>query len=159
MVVVDSSVLIHLMRIGQLELLKKFFGKIKITKEILRELVQEEKIRASEIKKSVSKWIIVKKVEIIKIPEFEDIEKGDIELILLAEKEKDILLTNDLALITVAKTMGTETWWTTTFLIKLVKRKIINKKQAKEILFDLVQSGLRLKIEVYVAIEKEIDRI
>lgn len=159
MVVVDSSAIIHLLRIGRLGLLKSLFGKIKITKEIVRELTQENKIGIEEIKKGLSIWIDVKEIKTKKRPSFEGLERGDIEVILLAEKEKDFILSNDLAQIQMARSMGIDCWWVTTLLLQAVKRKIVTKKEAKNILFDLVRSGMRLRIEVYASIEKEIEHL
>ncbi len=157
MVVADSSSIIHLVRTGNIKLLKTFFGEIKITKEILKEITEENKIGLSEIKKGLESWIIVKEIKIVDQEEFGGLEKGDIEVILLAEKDRDIILTNDLALITVAKTKNIDCWWLTTFVLKCLYKHIISKQEAKELLFDLVKSGLHLKIEVYAAIEREIE--
>ena len=154
MVVVDSSVLIHLARIGRLELLRKYFSKIKITPSVLKETTEEERIGSAEIKKSVSKWIIV---ESARGENIEGLEKADTELIALAENHGDVLLTNDLAIISICKSKGIKTMWLTAFLLALLRDDYINKKEAKEILHDLVQSGMRLSIEVYAAIEKEIE--
>ena len=154
MAVVDSSVLIHLARIGRLELLRRYFGKVKITPSVLKETTEEEKIGSAEIKKSISKWIII---EGGKSEDIEGLEKADTELISLAEKNRDLLITNDLAIISVCRSKGIKTMWITTFILALLRKQYITKKEAKEILHDLVNSGLRLSIEVYTAIEKEIE--
>ncbi len=47
----------------------------------------------------------------------------------------------------------------TTLLLKCAKEKILTKKETKETLIEVVQAGMRLKVEVYTAIEKKIDEI
>ena len=161
MVIVDTSVLIPLLKIGKINLLKKFFNKIIITKEVEKE-IKTGKIGVSEFEEANKLWIEIKeenseKAE--KLANVEDIEKTDASIILIAKDQKDIILSNDYALITVAKSKNIECWWLTTFIIKILKKKIITKKEAKEIMSDLIKAGMRLKNEIYVAILDEIDKI
>ena len=161
MVIVDTSVLIPLLKIGKINLLKKFFNKIIITKEVEKE-IKTGKIGISEFEEANKLWIEIKeenseKAE--KLANVEDIEKTDASIILIAKDQKDIILSNDYALITVAKSKNIECWWLTTFIIKILKKKIITKKEAKEIMSDLIKAGMRLKNEIYVAILDEIDKI
>jgi len=161
MVIVDTSVLIPLLKIGKINLLKKFFNKIIITKEVEKE-IETGKIGVSEFEEANKLWIEIKeenseKAE--KLANVEDIEKTDASIILIAKDQKDIILSNDYALITVAKSKNIECWWLTTFIIKILKKKIITKKEAKEIMSDLIKAGMRLKNEIYVAILDEIEKI
>ncbi len=163
MVVVDSSVLIHLSRINKLKLLDQFFskaGKVRITQEVYDE-VKEGK-GASEILEACKSWIAVsgrQAGEAGKLSEVEGIEKADASVILHAKKEADILLCNDYALMMVARSKGVECWWLTTFLLRCLQKKIISKNEAKQTLFELVESGMRLSNEVYSAILKEIENL
>lgn len=160
MVVVDSSVLIPLSRTGKLSLLKIFFKKIRITNDIYEEM-KAGSTGVSEIEKACKDWILLnepKNLEKINgISRLEGIEKADASIILLAEEKQDILLSNDFALIAIARSKGIECWWLTTFLLRCLERKIITKKEAKQALFDLVQEGMRLSNDVYSAILKEIE--
>lgn len=161
MVVVDSSVLIHLSRVGKLELLKKFFQKIQITQDVYNEV--KEGIGASEIEEACKDWIIIYKPkssnEISEISKLEGIEEADASIILLAKGKKDILLSNDYLLIAVARSKKVRCWWLTTFLLNCLKKKVITKEQAKQILFDLIESGMRLNNVVYASILKEIEKM
>jgi len=98
MVIVDSSVLILLSRVGQLELLKSYFGKIIITQEIYTEIKKGE-IGASEIENALNDWIKIenlKNSELIKsISELEGIAEADVSVLLLAKENNDILLSID----------------------------------------------------------------
>src|SRR3989344_4341207 len=113
MVVVDSSVLIPLIRIGRLQLLERYFSNIIITKEI------EEDIESG--KSDGAKQLSVG----------ESISVADASIILLAEKNKDILLSNDYRLSIVAKGKGIEFWWLTFFILQCLKKGIVKKEEAK----------------------------
>jgi len=162
MVVVDSSVLIHLSRIGKLSLLKTFFKKIIITPNIYEEM-KEGTIGISEFEKALEDWIILNKPknlnEIEIVSKLERIEKPDASIIILAREKRDIILSNDYALIKVARSKSIECWWLTTFILHCLARKKIIKEEAKQILFDLVESGMRLDNAVYTAILKEIENM
>lgn len=160
MAVIDTSVLIHLCRVGRLEILKKFFKKIVITQEVYDEL-KEGKIGFSEVEKAKNKWIQIQDLKekegMHQISKLEDIEEADASIILLAKERKDTLLSNDYALITIARSKDVECWWLTTFLLKCLEKKVLTKKEAKELLFELIESGMRLSNVVYAAILKEIE--
>lgn len=158
MAVVDSSALIHLGRINKLSLLKEFFGKIKITKEVYDEV--KEGRGASEIDDACKTWIEVSEYSTGKRDELsrmEGIEQADASVLLLAQKENAILLCNDYALITAARSKGIICWWITSFLLQCLKKGALSKKEAKQTLLELIESGMRLSNEVYSAILKDID--
>ncbi len=165
MAIVDSSVIIHLSRIGKLALLKDFFGNIKITDDVFSELLghEQEYVGKAEIRAAIGKWIKVvglkRKNGISSLLESADIDGADASLILLAEQEKGILVTNDYLLVKVAATRNVECMWLTTFLLRAIEKKVISKKEGLQMLFDLVQAGMRLSIEVYAAIEKRIEQL
>src|SRR3989344_8004823 len=120
MAVIDSSGLIHLSRINKLYLLKKYFRKIKITGEVFEETVAVNKSfeGKNDIKEACTDWIKVinlkNKKKIKEISEINGIEEADSSLILLAEKEKEIILTNDYLLVQVSKSRKIACWWLTT---------------------------------------------
>ncbi|MBI3027805.1 DUF3368 domain-containing protein [Candidatus Woesearchaeota archaeon] len=161
MAIADSSVLIHLSRINKLPSLKKYFSKVRITQDVYNEV--KTGIGASEIEKARQNWIIVENPknfnEIDNISKLEDIEKADSSILILAEEKKEILLSNDYDLIMVAKSKGIECLWLTTFILRCLKKKIITKKEAKQILLELIDAGMRLSNEVYSTILTEIDKL
>jgi predicted nucleic acid-binding protein len=160
--IVDSSILIHLSRIGRLELLKGF-GVIRITEDVHRETVKEQRGKpgTSSIKDACNSWIEICKVgdKIREVAEQDGIEEADASLILLAEEKKDILISNDYFLIRAARGRGIECWWLTTLLLKAVEREIVEKEEAKQILLELIEGGMRLSVEVYAAILRRIDKL
>ena len=60
-VVSNSSILIHLSRIGRLKLLKEIFGKIIVPKAVYDECTVENKAGSEEIKNA--KWIEIREIE------------------------------------------------------------------------------------------------
>ena len=161
--IVDSCVLIYFSRIGKLGLLKSYFKKIFITEEIAKELLIKGSgmVGASELSSGMDDWIEVKNVKrsTEKICEFEGIEKGDAELLLLAEEIKDSVLTNDKALILVGRAKGIECLWITTLILRMCAEKFISKREGKDLLRNLVSAGLTVNVEVYDAILREIERL
>lgn len=159
MAAVDSSVLIHLMRIGKLSLLKNYFNKIFITKEVHSEIL-EGNIGVSEFKTACNEWIIVCEIDKRKSSQLgrqEGITQADASILLLAQQNKKILITNDYVLIRSGLSKNITCWWTTTFIINCLKKKKIRKEEAKKILLELINSGMRLNNVVYTHILKEID--
>lgn len=159
MTVLDSSALIHLYRIGKLNLIQKLFKKALITPDIYEEV--KEGTGASEIRKACNGWISVaepksKDAEIIS--KAEDIEKADASAILLAMENETLLLSNDYALIMSARAKGVNCWWLTTFILKCIKQNVISKEEAKQTLLELVKTGMRLDNAVYASILNEIDK-
>ena len=161
MAVVDSSVLIPLSKINKLSLLKRYFSSILITQDVRTEV--STGTGASEIELACKNWIKVEnpknRKEVSRISKLEDIEKADASVIILAKEKRKILLSNDYALIMVARSKGVECWWLTTFLLRCLKKKIITKMEAKQILFLLVESGMNLDNAIYAAILREIENI
>ncbi|MBI4210696.1 MAG: hypothetical protein HY544_04290 [Candidatus Diapherotrites archaeon] len=153
--IADSSVLIPLARAGKLGLLRVRYRKVRVTPSIEKETVYENKVGSSEIKKAIGQWIIVQKTgkglerDADELAVAENISRADAEIILLAQKNREDILTNDYRLAIVAKANGIKAVWPTAFLLECMKRKIITRPKAKETLLELVKNGLRLSPEVF----------
>ncbi len=162
MPVVDTSCLIHLIKIGELSLLRRLFSKIIITAEVFKEM-SEGVEGLSEIKESLGSWIFIqgpKDLQAISLlSKAESIELADASVILLALELKDILISNDAALIRAARIKGVECFWLTSCIIKAVKKKIITKKKAQEIMYLLISNGMYLNNKVYAEILEQIDKL
>lgn len=163
--IVDSSILIHLSKIGKLSLLKDFFETVIITEDIYRETVVEAKgkVGVSAIEQATQNWIVVQKLKdkkaVNKVAKLEGIEPADASLIVLAEEMGESILSNDYVLIMVARARGVEAWWLTTFILNIVFKKNVSKKKGKQILLELMESGLRLSPQVYASISRRIDEM
>lgn len=158
MLVVDSCVLIHLSRIGNLDLLRKA-DDCCTTEEVYRETEIEGTRGSFQIAEAFDQWLVKKSVDHDKatvIAEKEDVDPADGTLIVLTENANSTLLTNDKALIMLARSRGIKTIWITSLLILLCKDGICSKKETLEMLYELVQSGLHIEASVYARLERKI---
>ena len=161
--VVDSSALIPLAKTGWLKLIRDNFNEIITTDYIYNETVVHGKGMegTSEIKKAFDDWISIKNVNLIhcrELAEIEGITKADASLLILAEKRKDILLSNDRALILAGRAKNIECYWVTSLLLKSLKENIIDRNEAKDILFNLVDRGMNLRNSVFARLLNYIDK-
>jgi len=159
----DSGPLIYLSRVGQLQLLRQLFGSVLIPSSVYRETVAEAKALRkpgiSTIQKAIDEgWIQIidmstPEMDLVKkLAENESIEVEDAEVIFLAKKRSTSLVTNDKWLVKIAVSLGIDAFWTTTLILLTIKKKVINRKQGREMLGKLVLSGLHLRTDVYEAI-------
>ena len=151
MVVVDSSALIPLIKIGKIDLLKKVFNRIIIPEPVWKEVVEEGK----RIGKSVGEFDgdREKLFKVVKFdeakPEDTNLEKNDFIVFKIAKNSNDILLTNDASLYYYALSQNVKSYWLTTIILVAVKGKKISKNEAENILLELVNTaGLYLKSDV-----------
>ncbi len=160
MIVADSTPLIHLSKIGKLEILKQVFNQIIIPEAVYNEAVvkgKEKSIISANIIDS-QKWIIKKnlnenqRLESKNLLKNANIGSGEAEAIILAKSDKLGLIIDDSVGIKVAESFGIETFWTTSVILKAVSKNILTKQKAKEIIENLVKSGLRLKAETLILI-------
>lgn len=162
MIAIDSTPLIHLSKIGRLDILENC--SLITTESVRGEVIIEGKVGASMLKE------FFKRVEVVKLSErdigtassiakSEDVHQADAELLLLAKKKKCRLLTNDRALILLARSMGLKVWWVTTLILNLMNTGRLSKEEGKYILDDLIMSGMRIETGVYIRIQREIEII
>ncbi|KXB02238.1 hypothetical protein AKJ44_01040 [candidate division MSBL1 archaeon SCGC-AAA261F17] len=168
MVVCDSAPLIHLSRVNKLGLLKDLFGEVEIPPSIYREVVEEArelgKPGVSTIEGAIDDgWLKVTKIrgrkKIKKLAESEKIQIEDAEVLYLAKDLATSLVTSDGWLIKIAKGIGVETLWTTTLVLLSIKEGKMSKKEGKNLLRELVTSGLYIKPDVYAMLLQAIDEM
>src|SRR3989344_8510670 len=110
MIVSNATPLIYLAKINRLELLQKLFGKIIISEEVKKEVVDEGKKRSANdaviIEQAIiAGWITVHKTKIIEMPILIDL--GEQATISLAKnKEIPIVLIDEISARTAAKLLG-----------------------------------------------------
>lgn len=160
--ILDATPLIHLSRIGRLDLLEGF--SLITTDSVKRETLVEGKIGVSRLKEFFKGIEIVELSEdemktAMEIAENEKVHQTDAELLVLGEKKNCILLTNDKALVTLARIRGVRVWWVTTLILNLVKDGTLGKDEGKDVLSDLIMSDICLSTNVYIEMLREIDRM
>ena len=160
MIAIDSTPLIHLSKIGRLDILENC--SLITTESVRGEVIIEGKMGASMLKE------FFKRVEVVKLSErdidtassiakSEDVHQADAELLLLAKRKKCTLLTNDRALVLLARSMGLKVWWVTTLILNLMNAGRLPKEEGKYILDDLIMSGMRIETGVYIKILRVIE--
>lgn len=157
MAIVNSSPLIALARIGKLELLHKVFTNVAITEQVYQEIMSKPSyVESMAIKKAVEddKWIKVRKSK-----EINDIlGAGESSTLGLALTLKRPLIIDDKKASFLANTLGIECHGTLYVILLALKKKIINKREAIDIVNLLISNKLYLSSEVlsefYVLLNK-----
>ena len=150
-VISDSTPLIHLAKIGRINLLKKLFSEIIIENEISKEII-ERGIEHSEIpiiKNLIEeKFIIVR--EAFKKIDALNLDEGEKRSISLC-KELNIgnILIDDEEGFSIATMLNLIPIRTTSLLIIFLDKKIINFREYKESLKGLSESGYFLDASTY----------
>jgi len=160
MIVSNASPLIYLAKVGKLHLLKELFGKVLIEEEVKREVVDRGKEEGAAdsivIKESIQDgWIIVKRIRGKR--KFKGIHLGEANTILLAkELDLEVLIDEEDAR-EVARAFGLKTRGTLYVLRKCREQEIISKKEAIEILANMLNEGFRLSAHLYTEFVRRLD--
>ncbi len=167
MIISNSTPLIHLARIEKLELLSKLFEMVIIPKTVFDEVVieGEEKgyLDAKIIRKATEAWVEIRELNKEETKELENIlkigpiGKAEGEAITLANSMKLPLLIDDSIGQKIARSLSIETYWTTSIILKAYEKRIVTKQEARKIIEDLINSGLRVKPEVVVELLKVLE--
>ncbi len=156
MVVLDSSAIILLLKIGRIALVKKVFKTIIVPQVVWQEVVEDGKKLGKptyDFESEKGHWFQVveckNKNEANQLALSERIQHADAEVLLIARERNDILLTNDAGLHSCCKSKNVEVWWLTTLIFAAAKKKLLTKEEAEKIVLDLVTiAKMRLSGEV-----------
>jgi hypothetical protein len=161
MIVSNSSPLIYLARIGALNLLPKLFKSVLIPQSVKVEVVDKGlRVKAPDalaIERvlETADWLKAKELTTTqksaakKLSENTLIDATDGEAIILARDVKAPLLVGDREAATLSKLEGVKTIGTLGVIILAVKRKVLTKRRARELVNILVDQGFYLGVEVY----------
>ena len=150
-VVSDSTSLIHLGKIGKIDLLKRLFEKIIIENEVYKEIIEKGRMYSEVpmIKKLIEEGFILIK-EATKQIEMPNLHEGEKKTISLCKELniKNILIDEEEGF-NVATMLDLTPIRTTSILIILLDKKIINFSEYKESLKGLSESGYFLDASKY----------
>ena len=152
-VVSNSSPLIHLAKIGQLNLLKQIFKEIIVPEAVYKECVIEGKGREDAKKIEKAEWINVAKIknENLKSALMMVLDEGEAEAITLAlEESADLILLDDYEAREVARNYGLNITGVIGILIKARHAGKIGR--LKEELKKLKETGFWLSDDLYTKI-------
>jgi len=163
-IVSNATPLIYLAKIKKYSLLKSLYNKIIISQEVKTEIVDEgKKLNKPDsllIEKEIeSGFIEVKKVNKL-IETALELESGELSTLSLAKKIKinEVLIDETLGR-TAAKIVGLIPRGTLYVLLKNLKLKNITFNDFLNILNQLIESGFRLKEEIYIKVIEEAKKI
>lgn len=160
MVVVDSSALIPLAWVGQLELGQAVFQQVHTTIGVRDEVVTDGQRGAARLGDFLEDATVhPTPTDAEAVADLEGISTTDAAVVLLADRRDEPLLANDKALLQVARSHGVDDWWVTTLLLKAVGDDHLASETASDVLYDLVDEGMNLSPKVYTTIQRRIDEL
>lgn len=159
-VVVDSSALIPLSRVGHLDLIDCTFDDILTTEGVAEEVLTGGNRGAANIHAMWDDVVVKQTLDAAEDrAEIEGISTVDACVTIWAEEVDAVLLANDKSLIEAARSHNVECWWVTTLLLKCTKERQLRSDEAKEILYDLVDEGMNLSPQIYSKVQKKFEEI
>lgn len=153
MVVIDSSALIPLARVGRLDLISDRFGSVRTTQEVQDEVLVEGQPGTTALQTFLDDVSIESTpADAEKVAEMEGVAVADASVLLLAHERSEVLLANDKGLIEVGKALGVDCWWVTTLLLRVTKDGTLSGDEASDLLYNLVDNGMNLHPKVYARV-------
>ncbi|MEK6893862.1 MAG: hypothetical protein AABX10_00185 [Nanoarchaeota archaeon] len=143
----NTSPIIFFTKINKLELLSRLYSNIIITKEVEDELLSNNKPDSELIKRAIKENLIS-----VKSPSNDldlSLGKGENSAINLALELKDQLIIDDSRGIRVAQSLGIETLRTTSVILSAVRKKVITKKEALDLINKIIEKGYYISVRYY----------
>jgi predicted nucleic acid-binding protein len=155
---VDSSTIIALAQIGELDLLKDSFEQVFITETIEKELVMFEFPENSAIKAALGQWITVVQTN-GKTDVYENfgIDRGEATLFLLPAE--DVLILDDLNARRLAQVRMRKYFGLLGALVASAQAKKITRQRGLEVLDKLAEGNFRMTVTLYKEIYKKLNEI
>jgi predicted nucleic acid-binding protein len=150
-IVVNSTPIILLQKIGHLDLLQRLYGKVFMAQAVYKEIIIEENDNTNERNfLLINNWVEVIKVQNIDAKKMfaTSLHAGEVETIILAmEKSADLCIFDDLLARKYAKMFDLNVTGTLGVLIAAKKGNYIDS--AKLLLDELVSVGMYVSEELY----------
>ena len=162
MVVVDSSAVIPLSRVGELSLIEELFSEVHTTEGVRRETVVDGEgyPGVASIESFLDRATVHESPEgASSVADREGIETADASVVLLAEELETSLLANDKALIRVARAHGIECYWVTSLLFAAVSEGLREVDETQRLLEALVEGGMTLSPSVFVKVRRRLEEL
>lgn len=166
----NASPLIWLSKVGKLSLLKKLFGEVLIPEEVYKEAVEKGLEEGFSdpfvIKESVDNgWIKVIKLDedgeklCRKIMEHaSEIHLGEAQAIILARKNKTLLLMDESSGRAFAEAMGLKVRGTLYIIIEALRKGLLDKNNAKETVLMLASKGFRIEPKLLARLLRDMEK-
>jgi len=163
-IVSNATPLIYLAKIKKYSLLKSLFDKIIISQEVKIEIVDEGKKLKQADALLIEREIEVGFIEVMKVEKLLEtsleLELGELSTLSLAKKLKiDEVLIDETLGRYAARIIGLVPKGTLYVLLKNLKLKEITFDDFLNILNELLESGFRLKEEIYIKVIEEAKKV
>ena len=163
-IVSNETPLIYLAKIKKYSLLKSLFDKIIISQEVKIEIVDEGKKLKQADALLIEREIEVGFIEVMKVEKLLEtsleLELGELSTLSLAKKLKiDEVLIDETLGRSAARIIGLVPKGTLYVLLKNLKLKEITFDDFLNILNELLESGFRLKEEIYIKVIEEAKKV
>lgn len=143
----NTSPIIFLSKINKLDLLKELYSGVIITKEIEEKLLSFNRPDSELIKKAITEKLIIIRNPSNNIDLY--LGKGENSAINLALELKEHLIIDDLKGFKTAQNLGVKTIRTTSVILTAVKKKILTKREALDILNKIIENGCYISVKYY----------
>ncbi len=155
-ILVDSSTLIALAKIGELEILREIFGKVTITIVIRGEVLRGNYPETKVLKAAMGEWVEVINYE----GDASELRKFGLGLgeasLLLAARREDRLVLDEPNARRFAESKGLRFTGLIGLLVAAVKTKRLEREKAVDVLKKLARSDFRLSSDLLLWAEAEI---
>ena len=152
MIISNTSPLIHLAKVGKLELLKDMFGVVHTPLSVYNEVLKQPRNTETVIiKKAVNEgWIKLRKI-VLKEPlkKFSTVARAELETIALAIKEKKTVIIDDKNAVQIANIFNVKVHGTLYAILQAVKRRLLKKEEAINIVNQMMENEFYLSSDVY----------
>lgn len=162
-VVSDTTPVISLMKAGQLELLRQFFGVVYIPEAVYRELTDNEAFSEEVRMVQGCEFLYVQKVDngksVAILQNFTGLDAGESEAIILAdEMNSDLLLMDEHKGRQVAKKLGIRITGTIGILTQAFDEGMLTKEDVERCIERLKESGIRISEKLYQRLNMEMGK-
>ena len=149
--VVNSTPLIALSLVGQLDLLHRLFDEILIPASVYGEVVLQGRGRPGAREIAQADWLVVRNPETVSPfpPELLGLDQGELDVILLAQEVKaDWVLIDEKLARKIARAMGLRIKGTLGVLLLAYRVELTSKEEGLEAVRELAQSSVRLSAKL-----------
>jgi len=168
MIVCNSTPLIYLAKLGQLELLRGLFGQVRVSEEVWSEVLRGKQLGfadAGVVERAQREgWIKTIRLnermrrEVQKLLEvFTDISAADASTIVLARELRVPAALDDSRAVKVAEALGVKHVGTLGILLLAVKRGLVKKERAKELVLSLPEHGFYVAHDLLAELLKQLE--
>lgn len=152
MIISNTSPLIHLAKVGKLELFKKLFTAVQIPISVYNEIIKHPKNPGTIIiKRAIDEnWLKISKITIEEpLKKFSTVAKAELEVITLAIKEKEIAIIDDQNAVQIANIFNVDVHGTLFVILRAVKQKILRKQEAINTVNQMMENEFYISPDVY----------